>query len=170
MEVVTLSRAQVRTLERMLLNVLSGQERFRAVERSAHGLPERFLVERGWAIRGKKMVFTGADDQARAWLAELSVPFAAGGDRKSHVPVVASEELIARVRGALVREEVRPGVFSFPCCLRFGAAEFCRMVRLEEADVAAVESALRAVVVDARDLSGRLEATSERTFQYSRES
>jgi hypothetical protein len=121
-EVVALSPVQHMTVKRLFLNVLSGDEQFLACNRATLkelGVPERFLIERGWAIRGNKLQFTQTLDKARLHLREL-LPAGERAEAATGAPV--THEVVERVAAAIAREEkVRIRPFTFASHV-FGAA------------------------------------------------
>ena len=108
-EVVALSPLQHMTMKRLFLNVLSGDPQFLTCNRAALkelGVPERFLIERGWAIRGAKLHFTQSQDRARSHLQELlPVAEAACAASVQLSPSASSPELMERIKAAMAREE-----------------------------------------------------------------
>ncbi len=131
---VALSPSQHATVKRLFLNVLSGDDRFLSCNRAAlqeQQIPQRFLIERGWAIRGNKMTFTLSMDKARQFLQELQAtngpvpgPVAAAAPVPSEAGKAALPEVVARVKAAIQREE-KVGLFrssSFTLCLTLRSA------------------------------------------------
>ena len=171
-EVVSFSPSQLRTVRRLCLNALSNHESLLSCSRAAlksEGVPERFLIERGWAIRGDRLAFVGSEKQARSSLDELLQPLAPSVSSFSSTNTVASAETVARVKSAVLKEEQRGGLWAFGCVFRFSVAEFARICRLPD-DAGELTSALRIVAEDSEFVSqmkGKLEVT-ENGFVYSR--
>lgn len=168
-----LSKDQFVLVKRMVLNVLSGNERFLSVNRAAlgKGFPERFLIERGWVIRGTKLTFNGTQEQMRTYLDELQgVELAPAGESSVGQEEAASPRLMKRLAEAIAREEKRPGVWSFPCVFRMSAAELSKMLSLDDGSntAARVASAARQLLRDGIVMEGRLEVTETSSFVYSR--
>lgn len=82
METVTLSGKCVFQLKRIHLNILSNDKSFKSLNRSSSTYKnviqdaEKWLLERGWVLKGSKINFEGSNDVARNTLFELcaSVP------------------------------------------------------------------------------------------------
>ena len=176
-ESITLSSSAVVTLKRVFLNLLSGRPEWTRCQRAflkSEQVPERFLIERKWAIRGEYLEWQGSESQARTYLEEL---MAGSRPSKKHLsstsPSTAGEvspDLMQRIVEAIEREEKPPGVWSFPCVFRFSAAEFQGMFRFKDDDLGDLQATLQhAILTNLVKTTGKLGLNGERGFIYVRE-
>lgn len=169
-----LSSSAVRTLKRVFLNVAAPdrEEKFTSVSREAihsAGIPERFLLERGWIARGARLHYEGSKENAQQAVVELCRPV---GEVKRENRIVredVSEDQVAEIATRLAREEDK-GLWMFPCVFRFTVDE-CKKMFFEKDDltVGKLMTALERVASgNVIKLKGMLSLTED-GFLYKRE-
>ena len=174
MEQVALSSASLVTLKRIYLNLLSGREECRSFRRHAVkelGVPDRFLVERRWALRGERYEYQGSAEEARKDLDELLVVRPEKVEKRDAPTAGAvDDQVVEQVLEAMLREERAPGVWSFGCVFRMSPTQLANMLRLTTSPVEAVDAAVRHLIENERlnDLKGTL-GLEKNGFIYVRE-